>query len=199
MKPSSAASTLAILAASNSVAQKLETQTPDPKKAVRVETARDHLTVIELNEPVSMVAVGNQNVFTVERHEIWVFIRPADEDARTNLFIWTASGRYSHELAPAPSQRPLLLVSANAPSNDPAPRNPTTQLPVFRPQDRYYRRFTGRQASGWIGFLPASSMAGQHLLRFGVAPDVSTAVDAYLVLGKVDGTREVALGRPAGE
>jgi hypothetical protein len=82
-------------------AQKLETQTLDPKKVIRVETAKDHLTVLELGEPVTMVAVGNQNAFSIERRENKVFVKPIEDDAETNLFIWTSTGRFSYELVPA--------------------------------------------------------------------------------------------------
>ena len=84
-------------------AQKLETQKADPAKVIRVETAKDHLTVIELADAVTMVAVGNRSAFTVERRENKVFVTPTDESARTNLFIWTSGGRYSYELVPAAS------------------------------------------------------------------------------------------------
>ena len=83
------------------MAQKLETQKPDSKMVVRVETAKDHLTVIELSDAVTMVAVGNRSAFTVERRENKVFVTPTDEGARTNLFIWTSGGRYAYELVPA--------------------------------------------------------------------------------------------------
>ena len=83
------------------MAQKLETQKPDPTKVLRVETAKDHLTVIELSDTVTMVAVGNRSAFTVERRENKVFVTPTDEGARTNLFIWTSGGRYAYELVPA--------------------------------------------------------------------------------------------------
>jgi hypothetical protein len=83
------------------MAQKLETQKPDPTKVLRVETAKDHLTVIELSDTVAMVAVGNRNAFTVERRENKVFITPTDDGARTNLFIWTNGGRFAYELVPA--------------------------------------------------------------------------------------------------
>ena len=139
MKPSAPIIWLVLFAASDVNAQKLETQTPDPKRVVRVETARDHLTVIELNEPVSMVAVGNQNAFTVERRENKVFVKPAEEDARTNLFIWTTSSRYSYELVLAPSveqmhfaidQPPLQLVSTNTQAKEPVPVDLGPQLPA---------------------------------------------------------------------
>lgn len=83
------------------MAQKLETRKPDSKTVIRVETAKDHLTVIELTDVVTMVAVGNRSAFTVERRENKVFVTPTDEDARTNLFIWTSGGRYAYELVPA--------------------------------------------------------------------------------------------------
>ena len=83
------------------MAQKQETQKPDPTKVLRVETAKDHLTVIELSDVVTMVAVGNRSAFTVERRENKVFVTPTDEGARTNLFIWTTGGRYTYELVPA--------------------------------------------------------------------------------------------------
>ena len=83
------------------MAQKLETQKPDSKMVIRVETAKDHLTVIELTDAVTMVAVGNRSAFTIERRENKVFVTPTDEGARTNLFIWTSGGRYAYELVPA--------------------------------------------------------------------------------------------------
>ncbi|MCZ2076604.1 MAG: TrbG/VirB9 family P-type conjugative transfer protein [Bryobacterales bacterium] len=84
-------------------AQKLEIQPPDTKKVVRVETAPDHLTVIEVADPVTMVAVGNQGAFTVERRENKVFVKPIEEGAKTNLFVWTTASRFAYELVPASS------------------------------------------------------------------------------------------------
>lgn len=94
---------IAIMATASAglLAQKLETHRPDPAKVVRVETAKDHLTVIELSDAVTMVAVGNRGAFTVERRENKVFVTPTDDGARTNLFIWTSGGRYVYELVPA--------------------------------------------------------------------------------------------------
>ena len=91
---------LSALMALNASAQKLETQKADPTKVIRVETAKDHLTVIEMSDAVSMVAVGNRSAFTIERRENKVFVTPTDEAARTNLFIWTSGGRYAYELVP---------------------------------------------------------------------------------------------------
>jgi hypothetical protein len=103
------------LTASAVLAQKLETQKPDTTKVIRVETARDHLTVIEVADPVTMVAVGNQNAFTIERRGDKVFVRPAEDDARTNLFIWTQAGRFAYELVPAPTVDHMHFAIDQAP------------------------------------------------------------------------------------
>ena len=81
-------------------AQRIEVQKPDPNRIVRVQTALNHLTVIEVREPVITVAAGSP-AFKIEWRENKVFIQPTEADVATNLFIWTASGRTSYELEPA--------------------------------------------------------------------------------------------------
>ena len=82
--------------------QRIETQYPDRAKVTRVETAMNHLTVIELAEPVTMAAAGSP-LFKIERRDNKVFIQPLEEGASTNLFVWTGSGRWNYELIPAAS------------------------------------------------------------------------------------------------
>ena len=82
-------------------AQKIENETASRERVVRVQTAMNHLTVIEVGEPVTTVAVGSPQSFKVERRENKVFIQPLMENVSTNLFIWTASTRLSYELVPA--------------------------------------------------------------------------------------------------
>ena len=62
----------------------------------------NHLTVIEVVEPVVEVAAGSPS-FKVEWRENKVFVQPTEADAATNLFIWTASQRLNYELEPAGS------------------------------------------------------------------------------------------------
>ncbi len=81
-------------------AQRIEVQKPDPTRIVHDETALNHLTVIEVREPVTTVAAGSP-AFKIEWRENKVFIQPTEADVATNLFIWTASGRLSYELEPA--------------------------------------------------------------------------------------------------
>ncbi|MCZ2078700.1 MAG: TrbG/VirB9 family P-type conjugative transfer protein [Bryobacterales bacterium] len=81
--------------------QKIETQKPDRTRITRVETALNHLTVIEVGDPVEQVAAGSAS-YKVEWRGNKVFVQPLEPDAETNLFIWTRSGtRLSYELAPA--------------------------------------------------------------------------------------------------
>lgn len=101
MKPFMTISIAVAVIALSATAQKLETQKLDSKAVLRVATAKDHLTVIEMSDAVTMVAVGNRSAFTVERRENKVFVTPTDDGARTNLFIWTGGGRYAYELVPA--------------------------------------------------------------------------------------------------
>jgi hypothetical protein len=81
-------------------AQKIEIQKPDQDRIVHVQTSLNHLTVIEVGGPVTMVAAGSE-AFKVEWRENKVFVQPTEANAATNLFIWTASGRLNYELEPA--------------------------------------------------------------------------------------------------
>lgn len=81
-------------------AQRIERETSDRTQIVHLKTALNHLTVIELREPVIQVATGSQS-FKVEWRENKVFVQPTESDASTNLFIWTGSERLNYELEPA--------------------------------------------------------------------------------------------------
>jgi hypothetical protein len=73
---------------------------PDSSRIVQVWTAMNHLTVIEIGEPVTNVAAGS-SAFKIEWRDNKVFIQPTEPNMATNLFIWTASGRLNFELEPA--------------------------------------------------------------------------------------------------
>jgi hypothetical protein len=82
------------------IAQKIGTETSDRTRIVHLKTALNHLTVIEVSEPVIEVAAGSPT-FKVEWRDNKVFVQPTEADAATNLFIWTASERLNYELEPA--------------------------------------------------------------------------------------------------
>ena len=62
-------------------------------------TALDHITVLEFAEPVTQAAVGS-SAFNVEWQSNKVLIKPLRQGASTDLFVWTASRRFSYELDP---------------------------------------------------------------------------------------------------
>jgi hypothetical protein len=89
-------------AATQLLAQKINREPNDPGQIIHLKTALNHLTVIELREPVLQVAAGSQS-FKVEWRENKVFVQPTEPDASTNLFVWTSSQRLNYELEPAGS------------------------------------------------------------------------------------------------
>jgi hypothetical protein len=91
---------LIITAAMPLAGQRIERETADHTQIVHLKTALNHLTVIELREPVVQVATGSPS-FKVEWRDSKVFVQPTEADAATNLFIWTASERLNYELEPA--------------------------------------------------------------------------------------------------
>jgi hypothetical protein len=108
--------TLLVLAATvvPLVAQKIGTETSDRTRIVHLKTALNHLTVIEVGDPVIEVAAGSPS-FKVEWRENKVFVQPTEADAATNLFIWTASQRLNYELEPAGSVATMDFAVDQAP------------------------------------------------------------------------------------
>jgi len=115
-------------------AQRIEAQYADRGKVTRLETAMNHLTVIELSDTVTLAAAGSP-LFKIERRDNKVFIQPLEEGAATNLFVWTESGRWTYELVPATSiesthfaidQRPAPLEGLNTQ----APESAVSALPA---------------------------------------------------------------------
>jgi hypothetical protein len=104
--------------------QKLQVQDPSRGQIVHVRTALDHLTVLEMNGPVTAVAVGSP-VFKVEWRENKVFIKPTEENVATNLFVWTAAGRFNYELEPAGSV-PEMIFAIDQPVPAPPPVKAST-------------------------------------------------------------------------
>lgn len=90
---------------------------------IYIATALDHLTVLEFGEPVTMAAAGSP-AFQIERHEDKVFIKPLKSGASTDLFVWTASRRFTYELEPAGEVKNMNFAVENVISRPkPAPDN----------------------------------------------------------------------------
>jgi hypothetical protein len=123
------------VAVTTTPAQKIDTETASREHVVRVQTAMNHLTVIEVAEPVTTVAVGSPQAFRVERRENKVLIEPLQENVATNLFIWTASTRLNYELVPAVSdagQMDFAIDYRQSPQAQITPQK-TTDLPPPTP------------------------------------------------------------------
>src|SRR5580700_11012055 len=121
--------------------QKIERASSDRSQIIHLKTALNHLTVIELREPVIQVATGSQS-FKVEWRENKVFLQPTEADASTNLFIWTASQRLNYELEPAGAvtsmdfavdQIPVPVTQPKPASAAPSQPSPSEVLLAGRP------------------------------------------------------------------
>jgi hypothetical protein len=112
--------------------QKVETEKSGQGKIVHVQTALDHLTVLEMSEPVSAVAVGSSS-FRVEWRGSKVFIEPAEPGVATNLFVWTPSGRFNYELDPAGGV-PRMVFAIDQPAPSP-PKVKMAGMKIKRPAD----------------------------------------------------------------
>ncbi len=119
---------LVITAAMPLAAQKIERETADHTQIVHLKTALNHLTVIELREPVVQVATGSPS-FKVEWRDSKVFVQPTEADAATNLFIWTASERLNYELEPAGNVASMDFAVDQMPLVQPKPASVTPPQP----------------------------------------------------------------------
>src|SRR3974390_3143085 len=107
------------------MAQKIGTEAGDRTRIVHLKTALNHLTVIEVEEPVVEVAAGSPS-FKVEWRENKVFVQPTEADAASNLFIWTATQRLNYELEPAGSVESMDFAVDQAPVRTAEPVKPAT-------------------------------------------------------------------------
>lgn len=93
---------LAVLATCSVMhAQIITHQTVNPNSVTKVATALNHISLIEMPEPITNAAVGSDD-FRIELHGSTVALKPLRQGQSTNLFIWTEHGQSSYEiLAPA--------------------------------------------------------------------------------------------------
>lgn len=122
---------LLVFALVPALAQKIETETSDRTRIVHLKTALNHLTVIEVAEPVVQVAAGSAS-FKIEWRENKVFVQPTEADATTNLFIWTANQRLNYELEPASSVTEMDFAVDQTPVHV-APAKPASRTPPASP------------------------------------------------------------------
>lgn len=76
-----------------------------------IHTALNHLTVIDLGEPIQFIAAADPDSFEIERAGDKVLLQPVKDGVSTNLILWTASRQVSYELdAPGDIQKMNVLV-----------------------------------------------------------------------------------------
>lgn len=111
-------------------------QTTSQSQIRHVETSLNHLTVLEFDETVTTLAIGDPDSFQVERHEDKVFVKPLQQGVSTNLFVWTATRELSYELDPAGQLASMdVLVRA-----EPASKSHTTAQAAAEPSDAEIRK-----------------------------------------------------------
>lgn len=99
MKKTTQLAILALGTASVVHAQTIVHQTLNPNTVTHIQTALNHISLIELPEPVLRVASGSDD-FKIEFHGNTVALRPAKQGEATNLFVWTEHTKSSYELLP---------------------------------------------------------------------------------------------------
>jgi len=182
----------------STLAQKIETKNTDRTQILHLKTALDHLTVIELSEPVLQVASGSPS-FKVEWRENKVFIQPTEPEAQTNLFIWTDSKRLNYELEPAGPVKDMDFAVDQIPlhpnptvslSTQPQPTQPTISdlLLEAQPVRMQPKQKGSKPVDVWISDLYEKE--GHLLVRYTVfnRGTQTYAVNAPLVF-QLDGVR----------
>ncbi len=130
----------------------ITTDVIQPGKVTRVATALNHVTIIELPEPVVSYSIGSDSV-RVEYHDNRVLIKPTKPNVSTNLFVWTATSHTVYEILPAGDPAAMSYVLDQVlPAPPPVP-GPSREE-VERQTDTMY----------------ASALANQRLIRSGKLP-----------------------------
>jgi Conjugal transfer protein len=123
---------LLVLAAISAAAQ-----TTNFSQIQHIDTALNHLTVIDFDEPVVTVAVADPDSIQIERHDDKVFLKPLKDGVSTNLFVWTASRQLAYEIDPAGDVAKMNVMIRNAP---PAPQKPNHDAASSEPSDQQIQK-----------------------------------------------------------
>jgi len=103
-----------------------------------IETALNHLTVIDFAEPVVTVAVADPDAIQIERHDDKVFLKPLKDGVATNLFVWTASRQIAYEIDPAGDLAKMNVIIRNAP--EPKLHKPDQDAATSEPSDQQIQK-----------------------------------------------------------
>jgi hypothetical protein len=125
------------------VAVMASAQTINYNQVPHIHTAVDHLTVIEVGEPISTVAVANPDALSVEHHGDKVFLKPTEQPQATNLFIWTATRQLAYEVDPAGDVAKMNVVVEALPANGGQTAAGRTVAAKAEPDDVEIKRIAG--------------------------------------------------------
>ena len=103
-----------------------------------IETALNHLTVIDLAEPIITVAVADPDSIQIERHDDKVFLKPLKDGVSTNLFIGTQSRQIAYEIDPAGDLSKMNVIVRNAP--EPVQHKPDHEAEMPEPSGQQIQK-----------------------------------------------------------
>ena len=135
----------------------IATEVIQPDKVTRVATALNHITIIELPEPVVSLSFGSDSI-RVEYHDNRVLIKPTKPNVSTNLFVWTATSHSVYEILPAGDPTAMSYVLDQVFPVQPPPPEPSQQE-VEKQTDTMY-------SSALANIRPIRSGKLPHGLRF---------------------------------
>ena len=130
----------------------IATEVIQPGKVTRVATALNHITIIELPEPVVSYSIGSDSI-RVEYHDNRVLIKPTKPNVSTNLFVWTATSHSVYEILPAGDPATMSYVLDRV-------------FPVPPPTPEPSREEVEKQTDT----MYSSALANQRLIRSGKLP-----------------------------
>jgi hypothetical protein len=135
----------------------ISTEVIQPDKVARVATALNHVTIIELPEPVVSYSIGSDSI-RVEYHDNRVLIKPTKPNVSTNLFVWTATSHSVYEILPAGDPAAMSYVLGRMFPVQPPPPEPSREEVEKRTDIMY--------SSALANFRPIRTSKLPHGLRF---------------------------------
>jgi hypothetical protein len=134
------------------IATHIATEVIQPGKVTRVATALNHITIIELPEPVVSYSIGSDSI-RVEYHDNRVLLKPTKPNVSTNLFVWTATSHSVYEILPSGDPATMSYVLDQVFPVPPPTPEPSNEE-VEKQTDTMY----------------SSALANQRLIRSGKLP-----------------------------
>lgn len=113
------------LAFSATAQQQMSTHIVNQGEVIKVATTLNHVSVIQLPEPVLSAVIGSEAVQMEYRGDT-VLVKPLLDNIKTDLFVWTASTRTTYELTPAADGAGSYVINEKFPAPPPPPPTPST-------------------------------------------------------------------------